>query len=888
MGCVLLACLVAASVSLPTASAFVFKAGGTGEWRVPAESAGANANASSAYNAWAQRNRFRVGDALAFTYPPGNDTVLLVDKRAYDACDTAAPMDTFSDGSTVFTFTRSGPYYFISGNKDNCNRGEKLVVVVMAERAAVANATEPGPGLAPSPNGPFSSAYSPPPPPFGIDISPTAANPPPSAAPPKNNTPDNGSSSQSEALLANNGHGGSPEDGASRLNEIDSSILVSNKNCHQESHGDGQDGSQPKKKTLHRLTSRQSEILEGFFSICAHPDELQRRHLSETTGLGLNQVKFWFQNKRTHVKNLSGKQENYRLKAENQMLTQELDRVKQAQSNAPCPRCTNDPGHNLLLTELERLKAHNQILQQELMQIRTGNEIPTAMRSPSGAFHVDSSSENVFAAQYDRHMLTEIAKNAVQELVYLAESNGPLWLAFPGGSFEALNTMAYAQTFPGQISAGTMGLKPEATRANAVVMLDAKSIVGYLMDPDSYGTFFPGLMSSTTTTKLFNWPTAREAGFDGAMQLITTELVFPSPLVPARKCSFMRYCEKLEHGAMAVVDVSLEDGGNCRKLPSGVLIQPIRQNSCKVIAIEHVLVDGTGTHGIFQPCLGGLLFGARRWVMSMARQCARLRDVFHATNYSLNVTSTGRKNVMKLADSLLDNYAASIAAIPADGWIVQCGEGIEGDVRIAYRKNNDSNTAIVSASASLQLPLPMRRAFDILKNHLLRAKWDVLVSGGSVKEEVRVASGVGTEDFVSILHVKHGTGANKNTMMVLQNISYDASGSFMVYSSVDKTLLDMIMSPAGDGASCNVSLFPAGFSIVPLVDPAQCGSALGEAGGIVITVGFQILMKLARGTGLCPRSVSSAIKIMADNISNVKDTLLNTHPAFYSRNQYTN
>ncbi|WVZ68539.1 hypothetical protein U9M48_017469 [Paspalum notatum var. saurae] len=185
MGCVLLACLVAvASVSSPTASAFVFKAGGTGEWRVPAAAEAGGANASSAYNAWAQRNRFRVGDALAFTYPPGNDTVLLVDQRAYDACDTASPIDTFSDGSTVFTFTRSGPYYFISGNKDNCNRGEKLIVVVMAERAAIANATEPGTGLAPSPNGPSFSSYSPPPP-FGIDISPTAAYPPPSAAPPK-------------------------------------------------------------------------------------------------------------------------------------------------------------------------------------------------------------------------------------------------------------------------------------------------------------------------------------------------------------------------------------------------------------------------------------------------------------------------------------------------------------------------------------------------------------------------------------------------------------------------------------------------------------------------------------------------------------------------------
>ena len=64
MRCVFLACLVAASVS-STASAFVFKAGGTGEWRVPAAAAsGTGTGNVSAYNAWAQRNRFRVGDAI--------------------------------------------------------------------------------------------------------------------------------------------------------------------------------------------------------------------------------------------------------------------------------------------------------------------------------------------------------------------------------------------------------------------------------------------------------------------------------------------------------------------------------------------------------------------------------------------------------------------------------------------------------------------------------------------------------------------------------------------------------------------------------------------------------------------------------------------------------
>lgn len=114
--------------------------------------------------------------------------------------------------------------------------------------------------------------------------------------------------------------------------------------------------------------------------------------------------------------------------------------------------------------------------------MRINNETPMTMHSPTRVFHLESSSENVFVMQDDVQGLIEVAKTAAHELFVLADSSGPLWLAVPGGSFEVLNKMAYAQTFPGQISVGTIGLKTEATRASAVVMLDPKSIVEYLMD----------------------------------------------------------------------------------------------------------------------------------------------------------------------------------------------------------------------------------------------------------------------------------------------------------------------------------------------------------------------------------------------------------------------
>lgn len=67
------------------------------------------------------------------------------------------------DGDSVFTFDRSGPFYFISGNKSNCDKGQKLTVVVLSLRNRSPSTTgagaptpattpaNPSPGMAPTP-----------------------------------------------------------------------------------------------------------------------------------------------------------------------------------------------------------------------------------------------------------------------------------------------------------------------------------------------------------------------------------------------------------------------------------------------------------------------------------------------------------------------------------------------------------------------------------------------------------------------------------------------------------------------------------------------------------------------------------------------------------------
>ncbi|MQL85741.1 hypothetical protein Taro_018262 [Colocasia esculenta] len=122
----------------PMAAATQFKVGDSLGWRVP--SAGAES-----YNQWAEKNRFQKGDSLLFVYPAGQDSLLQVSKDDYGSCNTANPIKKFTDGSTTFTFSDTGAFYFISGVADNCNKGEKMVVVVLADRNAQSAASPSAP-----------------------------------------------------------------------------------------------------------------------------------------------------------------------------------------------------------------------------------------------------------------------------------------------------------------------------------------------------------------------------------------------------------------------------------------------------------------------------------------------------------------------------------------------------------------------------------------------------------------------------------------------------------------------------------------------------------------------------------------------------------------------
>ncbi|KAL7187226.1 hypothetical protein ACSBR1_037320 [Camellia fascicularis] len=114
--------------------------GKTNAWKTPSSE-------SESLNLWAQNSRFLIGDSLVWNYDGNKDSVVEVRKRDYITCNTSSPIAEHKDGNTKVKLDRSGPFYFISGEEGHCEKGQKLIVVVMSAKHATRHF-----GIAPAPS----------------------------------------------------------------------------------------------------------------------------------------------------------------------------------------------------------------------------------------------------------------------------------------------------------------------------------------------------------------------------------------------------------------------------------------------------------------------------------------------------------------------------------------------------------------------------------------------------------------------------------------------------------------------------------------------------------------------------------------------------------------
>lgn len=100
------------------------------------------------------------------------------------------------------------------------------------------------------------------------------------------------------------------------------------------------------------------------------------------------------------------------------------------------------------------------------------------------------------------------------------------------------------------------------------------------------------------------------------------ELQILSPLVAVREVSFLRFCKQHADGVWAIVDVSVDGGlasSNCRRLPSGCLVQDMPNGYSKVQKFSPFLEFYVSSFSNFLLFMSNLVIHEKKKVKSQRR-----------------------------------------------------------------------------------------------------------------------------------------------------------------------------------------------------------------------------------------------------------------------------
>ncbi|PON64301.1 Octamer-binding transcription factor [Parasponia andersonii] len=663
------------------------------------------------------------------------------------------------------------------------------------------------------------------------------------------------------------------------------------------SSSDDQDQQVPKKRFNRRHTRHQIQKMEAFFKECPLPNDKQKKELSRELGLTPLQVKFWFQNKRNQIKTQHERHENIQLRTENEKLSADNVRYREALSrHSLCPNCggpTPTIGemsfyeHNL---RVENARLREEIdLNSAIAAENMGNPVvnpllsstvpprPVQLGPPAGMggeMYGGATGDLLSEPnEADKNIIIELAIAAMEELIMMAQMGEPLWMTSLDGASVVLNEEEYIRTFPRETGPKAAGFKCEASREASVVIMNTINLVEILMDVSQWSTIFSGVVSRAMTLEVLS--TGVSGNFNGAMQVMTAEIQVPSPLVPTRESYFVRYCKQHADGTWAVVDVSLDNlrpspAVRCRRRPSGCLFQEMPNGHSKVTWVEHVEVDYRDVHNLYKQLVNsGHAFGAKRWVATLDRQCERLASAT-ATNIQtgdIGVTTNqdGRKSMLKLSERMVISFYAGVSASTTHTWTTISGTETD-NIRIMTRKSMDDPGTppgiVLNVATSFWLPIPPKRVFDFLREENSRSEWDILSNGGVVQEMTHIANGRDTGNCLSLLRINSDNSFQSKTL-ILQESCTDQTASFVIYAPVDTVAMNVVLN---GGDPDKVALLPSGFAILH-------NSDRGIPGGSLLTVAFQILVDSVPTAKLSLGSVATVNNLIAWTVERIKASL---------------
>ncbi|GFP99068.1 homeobox-leucine zipper protein hdg11 [Phtheirospermum japonicum] len=670
--------------------------------------------------------------------------------------------------------------------------------------------------------------------------------------------------------------------------------------------GGGDHDSHQKKKRYHRHTAYQIQRLEATFKECPHPDDKTRNQLSRELNLRPRQIKFWFQNRRTQMKAQIERADNSGLRAENDKIRCENIAIREALKNVICPSCGALPASEDPYFDEQKLRIENAHLKEELDRVSSmaakyiGR--PISQLPPMQPIHLSSldlSMSNLdldldlvhgnssfsmipnltfppaAVSDMDKSVMTDIAANAMDELIRLLQSNEPLWVKSADGR-DMLDFENYDRIF--QSPYGHLknpNARIEASRDSGVVIMNSLSLVDMFMDSNKWVELFSTIVSRAKTIQVIS--SGMLGSQSGALQLMYEELQVLSALVPIRQFYFLRFCQQIEEGSWAIVDVSYDiphqdshfsPSCKARRLPSGCIIQDMPNGYSKVTWVEHwEIEDKAPIHRLYRDLIhSGLAFGAERWLSALQRICERFAFLMGTANSTRDLggvipSPEGKRSIMKLAQRMVSNFCSSMNPSNGQQWTTLSGEF---EVRATLHKSMDPgqpNGDVLSASATIWLPLPPENVFNFFRDERTRPQWDVLSNQNPVQELFHIANGSHPGNCISVLR-NQGFNTSQNNMLILQESCIDSSGSLVVYCPVDLPSINIAMS--GEDPSY-IPILPSGFTISP--------DGPGIIGGSLITVVFQILVSNLPSARMSPESVTTVNNLIGNTVHQIKAAL---------------
>ncbi|KAL8547791.1 hypothetical protein ACS0TY_007213 [Phlomoides rotata] len=686
-------------------------------------------------------------------------------------------------------------------------------------------------------------------------------------------------------------------------------------------------------KRYHRHTAHQIQRLESMFKECPHPDEKTRNQLSRELNLHPRQIKFWFQNRRTQMKAQHERADNCALRSENDKIRCENIAIREALKNVICPSCGSSPSPEDSYFDEQKLRIENAHLKEELDRVssiaakyigRPISQLPPVqpihissldlsmasfgghgmgmgmgMGGPSLDLDLLHGSSSVVIpslpfppmsiSEMDKSLMADIATSGMDELIRLLQSNEPLWIKSSDGRTTTLNLESYERAFQSPYTRmKNPNVRTEASRDSGVVIMNGLALVDMFMDAKKWVELFPTIVSRAKTIEVIS--SGGMGSQSGTLQLMYEELQVLTALVPTRQFYFLRLCQQIEQGSWAIVDVSYEiphqesqfSSSPCKahRLPSGCLIQEMPNGYSKVTWVEHWEVeDKAEIHRLYRDLIhSGIAFGAQRWLSNLQRICERFACLMVSGNSTRDLggvipSPEGKRSMMKLAQRMVNNFCSSINPANGQQWTTLSGS-YEFEVRATLHKSTDPgqpNALVLSAAATIWLPISPTNVFNFFRDERTRPQWDVLSNQNPVQEVAHIANGSNPGNCISLLRAFN---TSQNNMLILQESCIDSSGSLVVYCPVELPAINIAMS--GEDPSY-IPLLPSGFTISH--DARQDhhqgdgASTSSTSSGSLITVVFQILVSNLPSARMSPESVTTVTNLIGNTIHQIKASL---------------